>query len=76
VLHTHSIWRTSLSDFYFDDGGLKIEGYEILKGLAGVTTHEHSKWFPIFDNTQNVRTLTEQVHQRLKDSQHPIPTIS
>ena len=25
VLHTHSIWGTSLSDLYFKDGGLKIE---------------------------------------------------
>ena len=38
VMHTHSIWGTLLSDFYFYDSGFRIEGYEMLKGLAGVTT--------------------------------------
>src|SRR5712692_2685054 len=33
VLHTHSVWSTMLSDLYAEAGGLKIEGYEMLKGL-------------------------------------------
>src|SRR5262249_26253129 len=41
VLHTHSIWSTLLSDAYADQGGFWIEGYEMLKGLAQVRTHEH-----------------------------------
>ena len=72
VLHTHSIWGTLLSDLYFEDGGLKIEGYEMLKGLAGVTTHEHSEWVPIFDNVQDIPALADQVRRRLKNSRHPI----
>src|SRR6266511_680446 len=40
VLHTHSIWSTILSDAATEDG-LAIEGYEMLKGLDGVRTHEH-----------------------------------
>jgi methylthioribulose-1-phosphate dehydratase len=39
VLHTHSVWGTLLSDLSGAAGGLDIEGYEMLKGLAGVTTH-------------------------------------
>ena len=42
VLHTHSIWNTILSDFYAATGGMAIDGYEMLKGLQGVRTHEHS----------------------------------
>jgi methylthioribulose-1-phosphate dehydratase len=41
VLHTHSVWNTILSDLFADQRGLIIQGYEMLKGLAGVTTHEH-----------------------------------
>jgi methylthioribulose-1-phosphate dehydratase len=52
VLHTHSIWSTILSDTA-DGDWLAIEGYEMLKGLAGVTTHELREWLPILDNTQD-----------------------
>ena len=72
VMHTHSIWGTLLSDFYFYDSGFRIEGYEMLKGLAGVTTHEHTEWVPVFDNTQDIPALAEQVRQHLKDSGSPI----
>src|SRR5512135_1885763 len=37
VMHTHSVWSTLLSDAHASQGGLAIEGYEMLKGLAGVT---------------------------------------
>src|SRR4051812_8368674 len=46
VLHTHSIWSTILSEA---DRGLEIGGYEMLKGLDGVETHEHREWIPIVD---------------------------
>ena len=50
VLHTHSVWSTILSDRPRErDGGLAIEGYEMLKGLDGVATHEHREWIPIVD---------------------------
>src|SRR5947199_4778228 len=52
VLHTHSIWGTILSDAATDNG-LAIEGYEMLKGLEGVRTHDHREWLPILDNTQD-----------------------
>ncbi len=67
VMHTHSIWGTLLSDLYFEDNGFGVEGYEMLKGLAGVTTHEHSEWVPVFDNTQDIPALAEQVRQCLND---------
>ncbi len=72
VMHTHSIWGTLLSDFYFQDSGFGIEGYEMLKGLAGVTTHEHAEWVPVFENTQDIPALSEQVCQCLKDSHFPM----
>lgn len=66
VLHTHSVWNTIASDLYAADGGVKIEGYEMLKGLQGVKTHEHSEWLPIIDNSQDMSSLAESVSQTLK----------
>jgi methylthioribulose-1-phosphate dehydratase len=57
VLHTHSIWSTVLSERYAGAGGLAIEGYEMLKGLAGVHTHQHREWLPIVDNDQDIPRL-------------------
>jgi methylthioribulose-1-phosphate dehydratase len=53
VLHTHSVWNTLLSEAAGDAGGLVVEGFEMLKGLSGVTTHEHAEWVPIVENTQD-----------------------
>ena len=61
VLHTHSVWATMLSDRHAADGGLAIEGYEMLKGLRGVPTHEHREWIPIVDNDQHMPRLAEVV---------------
>jgi methylthioribulose-1-phosphate dehydratase len=72
VLHTHSIWATVLSDHYAALGGLEISGFEMLKGLDGVSTHEHSQWVPIFENTQHIPDLAEQVREALADPQRPL----
>jgi len=65
VLHTHSIWNTILSDFYFADGGVAIEGYEMLKGLQGVNTHEHREWLPIIENSQDMLALADSIGDTL-----------
>jgi methylthioribulose-1-phosphate dehydratase len=67
VLHTHSIWNTILSDLYAPDGGLSIEGYEMLKGLQGVHTHEHSEWLPIIENSQDMPALADVVGRTLNE---------
>ena len=65
VLHTHSIWSTLLSDRHAAAGGLAIEGYEMLKGLEGVTTHEHREWMPILENDQDMTRLAVLVRDTL-----------
>ncbi|HET6892806.1 MAG TPA: methylthioribulose 1-phosphate dehydratase [Pyrinomonadaceae bacterium] len=65
VLHTHSIWNTMLSDLYFADGGVRIEGYEMLKGLEGVNSHEHREWVPIIENSQNMLALADTISDTL-----------
>ncbi|MDB4372551.1 methylthioribulose 1-phosphate dehydratase [Mariniblastus sp.] len=72
ILHTHSVWGTLLSDRFFEDGGFEIEGFEMLKGLEGITTHEHNHWLPIFENTQDIPALAELVRERLSDPMEPM----
>jgi methylthioribulose-1-phosphate dehydratase len=67
VLHTHSIWNTILSDLYAAQGGVAIEGYEMLKGLQGVRTHKHSEWLPIVENSQDMSALAETIAQTLTE---------
>jgi methylthioribulose-1-phosphate dehydratase len=67
VLHTHSIWSTLLSDRHASAGGLAIAGYEMLKGLEGVSTHEHREWIPILENDQNMERLALRVRQVLTE---------
>jgi methylthioribulose-1-phosphate dehydratase len=67
VLHTHSIWNTILSDLYAVDGGIRIEGYEMLKGLQGVRTHEHAEWLPIVENSQDMPALAETIGATLNE---------
>jgi methylthioribulose-1-phosphate dehydratase len=65
VLHTHSIWSTILSDAA-TDAGLAIEGYEMLKGLDGVQTHDHREWLPVLDNTQDWAAAVPRVELALQ----------
>ena len=69
VLHTHSIWSTVLSDWHAGARGLSIEGYEMLKGLAGVSTHAHHEWVPILENDQDMERLAAAVGDTLE--RHP-----
>lgn len=66
VLHTHSVWSTVLSDAFAASGGIKISGYEMLKGLAGVRTHEHEEWLPILENSQDMTALAVKLEDTLK----------
>ncbi len=60
ILHTHSVWSTLLSQLHADRGGLALSGYEMLKGLEGVKTHEHREWLPILDNSQDIPALASE----------------
>jgi methylthioribulose-1-phosphate dehydratase len=70
VLHTHSVWSTVLSGRHAAEGGLLIEGYEMLKGLKGVTSHEHREWIPILENDQDMRRLARVVGETLTQHEH------
>jgi len=59
VLHTHSLSATLLSRLHGD--ALVLEGYEVLKALRGIDTHEARVEVPIFPNDQDVPRLAARV---------------
>ena len=68
VLHTHSVWSTVLSGSHASQGGIALEGFEMLKGLEGVRTHKHREWLPILENSQDMIELGERVSKTLRDT--------
>lgn len=68
VLHTHSVWSTMLSKLYSSIGYLKIEDFEMLKGLSGIKTHQHCEYLPIIDNSQNMIELSKTMLDRLSEN--------
>lgn len=53
ILHSHSVWGTLLADRMFVDGAIALHGYELLKGLPGVTSYTHTERIPIVENSDD-----------------------
>jgi len=65
VAHTHSIAATVLSRALAPEGYLVLSGYEMLKALVGVDTHEATIRLPIFPNDQDVPRLAQIIDREL-----------
>lgn len=65
VLHTHSVKATVLSRLLPTDEPLVLSGYELQKAFPGFDTHESELVVPVFDNTQDMDELSEQVRHWL-----------
>jgi len=61
VLHTHSRAQTVASRLYAGAGAIRLEGYELLKAIAGHTTHATHIDVPVFPNTQEMSELVVRV---------------
>lgn len=61
VLHTHSTWGTVLSERFRSAGAVQLSGYEMLKGLRGITTHEATVSLRIIDNTQDIDAMSDDI---------------
>ncbi len=59
ILHTHAVYNTVLSQVL--EGHLTLAGYEILKGFAGIGTHEVSLTIPVFQNSQDMLVLAQKI---------------
>src|ERR1017187_1513065 len=65
ILHVHTIWNTLLSARYLSSGYVPIQGYELLKGLAGVTSHAYCERIPILENSQDYSQLSTRLAETL-----------
>lgn len=65
IVHVHSVAATVLSRADEAKGVLALDGFEMHKALAGVTTHEKTLRIPIFSNAQDTAALAGEVEARL-----------
>lgn len=68
ILYSHSVWGTILSDRMFVDGSVNLQGYEVLKGLSGVSSHEHAETVPIIENSQDYVAQSHVIENVLHDA--------
>ncbi|WP_263360014.1 methylthioribulose 1-phosphate dehydratase [Acidicapsa ligni] len=61
ILHVHTVWNTLLSDRFAAAGTVSLEGYELLKALSGVRTHEHRELVPVLENSQEYVGLAAEL---------------
>ncbi len=69
ILHTHTIYNTVLSTIYRYSKNIRLEGFEVLKGIQGIDTHEAYVDLPIFENSQDISTLAKEVEDYWQE--HP-----
>lgn len=65
VLHTHSLVQTVASRVFAPSGGVRLEGYELAKAIAGTTTHEAVIELPVLANSQDMPATAGQVEALL-----------
>ena len=68
ILHVHTIWNTLLSGKFVSTGHVPLHGYELLKGLSGVASHDHTEHVPIIENTQEYAELAEHLRDVLRSN--------
>lgn len=67
VVHVHARNATVLS-MVGASHEIRLEGYELLKALDGIRTHETGVAVPVFANTQDMDALARDVRARLADA--------
>jgi methylthioribulose-1-phosphate dehydratase len=74
IFHVHSIWNTLLSDRFargdMRESAVPLEGYEVLKALTGVSTHEHRELVPVLENSQDYEGLSARLTEVLRVFPH------
>lgn len=70
VLHVHSVWNTLASLRAAAAGVLSLTGLEMLKGLAGVTTHHHREAVPVIANSQDLPLLAAHLGRAVDEHRH------
>ncbi|MDH4379395.1 MAG: methylthioribulose 1-phosphate dehydratase [Vampirovibrionales bacterium] len=72
VLHTHSLNGTLLSKLCEEFGEFTVSNLEILKGFAGITSHEASVTIPIIANHQDMTVIAEGLSRYQANVTNPL----
>ena len=65
ILHVHTVWNTLIGARCVGEGQVRITGYELLKAMDGVDTHEHREVVPVLANSQEYSVLSTQLEECL-----------
>lgn len=66
VLHTHTVENTVFSWARRNMEAYDISGFELLKGITGISTHEAHLRLPIFPNSQDMEQLSDHIRASLQ----------
>ncbi len=67
ILHTHSVSGTLLSEHFQQAGGFDVTGYEMIKGISGVESHEERVFVPVVPNSQDMNQLSRVLESVCND---------
>ncbi len=65
VVHVHTVPATVLSRADAARGFVELDGFEMHKALAGITTHESTVRIPVFANDQDTQALATRIEHAL-----------
>lgn len=68
ILYSQTAAGIALAERNFVDGASTFQGFEALKGLSGVSTHEHREDLPILENSDDAIALSHVVENILLES--------
>lgn len=70
VLHSHLLESLLFADMFQGLPFATISGLELLKGFKGVATHETVINIPCYDNTQDIKSLSEKMKITMLNDSH------
>ena len=68
ILYSQTVFGTVLSDKFFVDGSITLQGFETLKGLSGVASYEHIERVPIVENSSDQIALSHVIENVLLEN--------
>ncbi|CAN5614089.1 methylthioribulose 1-phosphate dehydratase [soil metagenome] len=68
ILYSQTAWGTMLSDKHYVDGSIAMQGYEVLKGLSGVTGFDQTEQVPIVENSNDQIALSHVIENVLHEN--------
>lgn len=68
ILYSQTVWGMMLSDKFYVDGSIAMQNFEVLKGLSGVTSYEHTEKIPIVENSTDQVALSHVIENVLLEN--------